>query len=129
MLVVLAAAVGIAAWVLITALAGPDTSCKGAKCVSDGVELGPDQWSLIEQKESSVTIRFDEGGGCHQFKKAQVNESEVDVKVTMVVEYAVPGEGEACTDELKSRSVDVGLSDDLGEKELRVFRRELKVTR
>lgn len=129
MVVVLAAAVGIAAWVLSTALARPDTSCKGAKCSSYGVELELDQWSLIEQQDNSVTIRFEEGGGCHGFKKAQVDESKAEVKITMVVEFLVPGEGAACTDRLRSRAVAVELDRDLGNRELRVFRRELRVSR
>lgn len=127
--VVLAAAVGIGAWVLITALTGSDSSCKGAKCSSYGVELGPDQWSLIEQQANSVTIRFEEGGGCHGFKKAQVDETKAEVKITMVVEFLVPPEGAACTDRLRSRAVAVELDRGLGGRELRVFRRELRVSR
>src|SRR5688572_3293548 len=91
---VIVALVGSTGWVIAKVALGREGICKGAKCVSQSVELESDQWSLIEQAERSVTIRFEEGGGCHGFKESEVEEHDGEVRVTMVVGYYVPGEGE-----------------------------------
>lgn len=128
-LVVVAAVVGAMGWAIAKVELGPESMCKGAKCATRAVELESDQWSLLDQRKRSISIRFEEGGGCHRFKKSEVEEPLGEVRVTMVVEVLVPGEGEACTEELKLRTVEVELDRDLRDRELRVFRREVRVAR
>lgn len=81
--------------------------------------IQPTYWSVSEQPGgSTLMLHVAAGGGCEEFERLDVQETDEAVTINAYIRHTTPGPDSGCTDELNVHTATVELKKPLGDRTL-----------